>query len=33
LLADLRAEARKSKNFAFGDQLRQRLATIGVELA
>jgi cysteinyl-tRNA synthetase len=32
ILVDLRAEARKSKNFALGDQVRQRLNAIGVEL-
>ena len=32
ILVDLRAEARKSKNFALGDQVRQRLAALGVEL-
>ena len=32
LLVDLRAEARKAKNFAMGDQIRQRLAGLGVEL-
>ncbi|MFO0837778.1 MAG: cysteine--tRNA ligase [Phycisphaerae bacterium] len=32
LLVDLRNEARKSKNFALGDQIRQRLSAIGVEL-
>jgi cysteinyl-tRNA synthetase len=32
LLIDLRAEARKSKNFALGDQIRQRLTELGVTL-
>ncbi len=32
LLIDLRAEARKSKNFAMADQIRKRLADIGVTL-
>jgi cysteinyl-tRNA synthetase len=32
LLIDLRAEARKAKNFALADQIRQRLAQIGVTL-
>jgi len=32
LLIDLRAEARKSKNFAVADQIRQRLGQIGVTL-
>jgi len=32
LLVDLRAEARKAKNFAMGDQIRQRLAGLGIEL-
>jgi cysteinyl-tRNA synthetase len=32
LLIELRAEARKSKNFALGDQIRQRLQAIGVTL-
>jgi cysteinyl-tRNA synthetase len=32
LLIDLRAEARKSKNFALGDQIRKRLTEIGVTL-
>lgn len=32
LLIDLRAEARKSKNFALGDQIRKRLDDIGVTL-
>ncbi len=32
LLIDLRAEARKAKNFALGDQIRKRLAEIGVTL-
>jgi cysteinyl-tRNA synthetase len=32
LLIDLRAEARKAKNFALGDQIRQRLAQLGVTL-
>lgn len=32
LLAELRSEARKAKNFALGDQIRQRLAALGVEL-
>jgi cysteinyl-tRNA synthetase len=32
LLLDLRAEARKAKNFALGDQIRKRLAEIGVTL-
>jgi cysteinyl-tRNA synthetase len=32
LLIDLRAEARKTKNFALGDQIRQRLAQLGVVL-
>jgi cysteinyl-tRNA synthetase len=32
LLIDLRAEVRKSKNFALGDQIRQRLQSLGVTL-
>jgi cysteinyl-tRNA synthetase len=32
LLIDLRAEARKSKNFALGDQIRNRLTELGVKL-
>ena len=32
LLIDLRAEARKAKNFALADQIRQRLGQIGVTL-
>jgi cysteinyl-tRNA synthetase len=32
LLIDLRAEARKAKNFALGDQIRQRLSQIGITL-
>jgi cysteinyl-tRNA synthetase len=32
LLVDLRAEARKNKNFALGDQIRQRLQAVGVTL-
>ena len=32
LLIDLRAEARKAKNFALGDQIRQRLGQLGVTL-
>ncbi len=32
LLADMRNEARKSKNFAMSDQIRDRLAEMGVEL-
>jgi cysteinyl-tRNA synthetase len=32
LLIDLRQEARKSKNFAMGDQIRSRLAALGVTL-
>ncbi len=32
LLIDLRAEARKAKNFALGDQIRKRLADLGVTL-
>jgi cysteinyl-tRNA synthetase len=32
LLIDLRAEARKSKNFALGDQIRKRLGELGVTL-
>src|SRR5262249_6961289 len=32
LLIDLRAEARKAKNFALGDQIRKRLGEIGVTL-
>jgi cysteinyl-tRNA synthetase len=32
LLVDLRAEARKAKNFELGDQIRDRLAAIGVHL-
>lgn len=32
LLIDLRAEARKSKNFALGDQIRKRLTDLGVTL-
>jgi cysteinyl-tRNA synthetase len=32
LLLDLRAEARKAKNFALADQIRQRLSQVGVTL-
>jgi cysteinyl-tRNA synthetase len=32
LLIDLRAEARKAKNFAMGDQIRNRLTQLGVKL-
>ena len=32
LLIDLRAEARKTKNFALGDQIRKRLTDLGVTL-
>lgn len=32
LLIDLRAEARKAKNFALGDQIRKRLADLGITL-
>jgi len=32
LLLDLRAEARKAKNFAVADQIRQRLAQLGITL-
>jgi cysteinyl-tRNA synthetase len=32
LLIDLRAEARKAKNFAMGDQIRKRLGELGVTL-
>jgi cysteinyl-tRNA synthetase len=32
LLIDLRAEARKSKHFALGDQIRKRLGELGVTL-
>jgi len=32
LLIDLRAEARKAKNFALGDQIRKRLTELGVTL-
>lgn len=32
LFIDLRAEARKAKNFALGDQIRKRLADLGVTL-
>ena len=32
ILIDLRAEARKAKNFALGDQIRKRLADLGVTL-
>ncbi len=32
LLIDLRNEARKAKNFALGDQIRKRLAELGVTL-
>lgn len=32
LLIDLRAEARKAKNFALGDQIRKRLSELGVTL-
>jgi cysteinyl-tRNA synthetase len=32
LLIDLRAEARKAKNFALADQIRQRLGALGVTL-
>jgi cysteinyl-tRNA synthetase len=31
-LIDLRAEARKAKNFALGDQIRKRLGELGVTL-
>jgi cysteinyl-tRNA synthetase len=31
-LIDLRAEARKAKNFAMGDQIRNRLTQLGVKL-
>ena len=32
LLLDLRAEARKSKNFAMADQIRKRLGELGITL-
>jgi len=32
LFIDLRAEARKAKNFALADQIRQRLGQLGVTL-
>ena len=32
LLIDLRAEARKTKNFALGDQIRKRLTELGITL-
>jgi cysteinyl-tRNA synthetase len=32
IFLDLRAEARKAKNFALGDQIRQRLAQVGIIL-
>jgi cysteinyl-tRNA synthetase len=32
ILVDLRAEARQTKNYALGDQVRQRLSAIGIEL-
>ena len=32
LLIDLRAEARKAKNFPLGDQIRKRLSKLGVTL-
>jgi cysteinyl-tRNA synthetase len=32
LLIDLRAEARKTKNFALGDQIRKRLVELGITL-
>jgi cysteinyl-tRNA synthetase len=32
VLVDLRNDARKAKNFALGDQVRQRLAALGIEL-
>jgi cysteinyl-tRNA synthetase len=32
ILVDLRNDARKAKNFAMSDQIRQRLTTLGVEL-
>ena len=32
LLIDLRAEARKTKNYALGDQIRQRLGQLGITL-
>jgi cysteinyl-tRNA synthetase len=32
LLIDLRAEARKSKNFALADQIRQRLSHLGITI-
>jgi cysteinyl-tRNA synthetase len=32
LLLDLRAEARKAKNFALADQIRKRLTDLGVTL-
>jgi cysteinyl-tRNA synthetase len=31
-LVDLRNDARKAKNFALSDQVRTRLATLGIEL-
>ena len=32
LLIDLRAEARKAKNYALGDQIRKRLAELNITL-
>jgi cysteinyl-tRNA synthetase len=32
LLIDLRAEARKTKNFAMADQIRKRLTDLGITL-
>jgi cysteinyl-tRNA synthetase len=32
LLVDLRNEARQARNFALGDQIRNRLAALGVQL-
>ncbi len=32
ILAELRTEARKSRNFALGDEIRQRLSAVGIEL-
>ena len=32
MLIDLRAEARKAKNFALGDQVRKRLGELGITL-
>ncbi len=32
LLIDLRADVRKAKNFALGDQIRKRLTELGVTL-